>query len=64
MNRGRAISTTWCSGAKWVRNALNKEELRKFDDTLAIFRKYAGKYDFDWLMVMAQAYPESGLDQK
>jgi membrane-bound lytic murein transglycosylase MltF len=28
-----------------------------------LFRRYAGEYDFDWLMVAAQAYQESRLDQ-
>ena len=27
-----------------------------------LFQKYAKQYDFDWLMVAAQAYQESGLD--
>jgi membrane-bound lytic murein transglycosylase MltF len=29
----------------------------------ALFQKYAGQYDFDWLLVAAQAYQESQLDQ-
>ena len=31
---------------------------------MALFEKYAGQYDFDYLMVGAQAYQESGLDQQ
>jgi membrane-bound lytic murein transglycosylase MltF len=30
---------------------------------VALFEKYAGQYDFDYLMIGAQAYQESGLDQ-
>jgi hypothetical protein len=28
-----------------------------------LFQKYAGQYDFDYLMIMAQGYQESLLDQ-
>jgi membrane-bound lytic murein transglycosylase MltF len=49
---------------KWVRNATAQEELRKFRGTVALFRKYADRYDFDYLMVAAQAYQESRLEQQ
>jgi len=38
-------------------------ELKKFQDTVALFRKYADEYDFDYLKIMALAYQESHLDQ-
>jgi len=37
--------------------------VKKFKALVALFQKYAGQYDFDWLMIAAQAYQESGLDQ-
>ena len=46
-----------------MKNALNGAEVKKFRDTLALFQKYAGEYQFDWLMIAAQAYHESGVDQ-
>jgi len=30
---------------------------------VALFKRFAGQYDFDWLMLAAQGYQESGLDQ-
>ena len=38
-------------------------ELRKFQHLVPIFRKYGDRYGIDWLMLAAQGYQESGLDQ-
>ena len=38
-------------------------EWKRFKNTLALFEKYGGKYDFDPLMLAAQGYQESTLDQ-
>lgn len=37
--------------------------MEKFDALRTIFEKYAGQYDFDYLMIMALGYQESLLDQ-
>jgi membrane-bound lytic murein transglycosylase MltF len=57
------ITKRYLQNTKWVQNALLEKEFQKFTDTVALFKKYAGKYDFDWLMVAALAYQESRLDQ-
>jgi len=46
-----------------IKNSTNEREVKKFKALVALFQKYAGQYDFDWLMIAAQAYQESGLDQ-
>lgn len=46
----------------WVRNPADSEAMERFRRTAEIFRRYAGRYDLDWLMLIAQAYQESGLD--
>ncbi len=48
---------------RYVKNALSEKEIRKFEQTLDLFRKYGAKYDFNWIMLAALAYQESGLDQ-
>jgi len=37
---------------------------KRFEETIALFRKYGDKYRFDPLMLAAQGYQESQLDQK
>jgi membrane-bound lytic murein transglycosylase MltF len=37
--------------------------MEKFRATIALFQKYAAQYDFDYLMLAAQAYQESMLNQ-
>src|SRR5262245_27774321 len=49
---------------KWVRNPTTQAEMQKFRQTVGFFRKYGQQYGFDYLMVTAQAYQESRLDQK
>ncbi|NIQ98116.1 MAG: lytic transglycosylase F [Desulfuromonadales bacterium] len=45
---------------KWISNPLSTFE----DDApyVALFRKYGDKYGFDWRLLMALGYQESGLD--
>jgi membrane-bound lytic murein transglycosylase MltF len=59
---GNIILERYLRDTKYVKNPLSQKELDKFEALLALFEKYAGQYDFDYLMVSAQAYQESGLD--
>jgi membrane-bound lytic murein transglycosylase MltF len=48
---------------KWVTNAASEAEMRKFKNAVAFFKKYGDQYDLPWLLVAAQAYQESTIDQ-
>jgi membrane-bound lytic murein transglycosylase MltF len=48
---------------RWARNAMTEEEVRKFDTMVGLFRKYGDQYEIDWLLMAAQGYQESQLDQ-
>ena len=48
---------------KYVRQASSKEEIAKFQRVVEYIRKYSGKYELDYLLMAAQGYQESGLDQ-
>jgi membrane-bound lytic murein transglycosylase MltF len=43
--------------------ATSGSELRKFQQTFSLFQKYGTRYDVDPLLMMAQGYQESRLDQ-
>jgi membrane-bound lytic murein transglycosylase MltF len=47
----------------FVTNSTSEGELRKFEQAVGFFRRYAGQYDLPWLLVAAQAYQESQIDQ-
>jgi membrane-bound lytic murein transglycosylase MltF len=47
---------------QWIKNASAKERITRSQEMAELFKKYAGQYDFNWLMITAQAYQESGLD--
>ena len=49
---------------KQIRNSSADEDWKRFEDTIALFRKYGSKYNFDPLMLAAQGYQESGLNQQ
>src|SRR5262249_22245550 len=48
---------------KFVKNATSTAEMRKFDDVVKFFKQYGDKYDMDYLLMAAQGYQESRLDQ-
>ena len=61
---GNTLIKRYVGSTKFVENARSPEELKKFQTVVELFRKYAGKYDVDFLLMMAQGYQESRLDQK
>jgi membrane-bound lytic murein transglycosylase MltF len=53
----------YLKSTKFVKNVTSKEEIAKFERTVEFFRKYGDTYDMDYLLMMAQGYQESRLDQ-
>ena len=60
---GSTLLRRYLQNTKWVKNSTSAEEMKKFQTNLELFQKYAGEYDFDYLMIAAQGYQESLLDQ-
>jgi membrane-bound lytic murein transglycosylase MltF len=47
---------------KWIKNPLSSKEQKKLDRYLDLIKKYSQQYGFDWRLILALAYQESGLD--
>jgi membrane-bound lytic murein transglycosylase MltF len=60
---GNMLFKRYLRDTKWVKNSLNDEDRARFGSAVEVFRKYGGKYEFDYLLLAAQGYQESGLDQ-
>ena len=60
---GNTILRRYYTDTRIIKNSLSSNEISKFTGLAPIFRKYAERYDLDYLMLAAQGYQESGLDQ-
>ena len=53
----------YMSRVKNLKDPTGSADWKRFQDTIALFEKYGAKYGFDPLMLAAQGYQESQLDQ-
>jgi membrane-bound lytic murein transglycosylase MltF len=60
---GNVLLNRYLKDVEYAKNSVAEQEMEKFRAMVALFRKYANTYDFDYLLLGAQAYQESGLDQ-
>jgi membrane-bound lytic murein transglycosylase MltF len=60
---GSELLARYRKGAHAVHPATSGAALRRFQQTVGIFQKYASRYDLDYLLMMAQGFQESRLDQ-
>jgi membrane-bound lytic murein transglycosylase MltF len=57
------LISEYLKNTKWVKEATSDAEIKKFQQTVELFKKYGETYDIDSLLMMAQGYQESTLDQ-
>jgi membrane-bound lytic murein transglycosylase MltF len=60
---GNQLLTRYLKNVKYVKNAASEEERKKFLALVQYFKKYGDQYDVDWLLMGAQGYQESQLNQ-
>ncbi len=60
---GNTLVRQYLQSNQWVKNPTTAAEIKKFEATVDYFKKYAAEYGFDYLMVVAQGYQESMLEQ-
>jgi membrane-bound lytic murein transglycosylase MltF len=60
---GNTLMRRYLQNTKWVTNPTTKAQLDAFNQTVVFFKKYASQYGFDYLLVVAQGYQESMLNQ-
>jgi membrane-bound lytic murein transglycosylase MltF len=58
-----ALFQKYLKSTKFVKNATSREELKKFERVANFFKAYSDKYDMDYLLMTAQGYQESQLNQ-
>jgi membrane-bound lytic murein transglycosylase MltF len=60
---GNVALQKYLQQTRWAQNAMSAGELQKFNTLVTLFRKYGAEYRIDWLLMAAQGYQESQLDQ-
>jgi membrane-bound lytic murein transglycosylase MltF len=61
---GNAVISRYAASPKMLKNAIAPAELKKFQETVAMFQKYSSQYNVDYLLMMAEGFQESTLNQE
>jgi membrane-bound lytic murein transglycosylase MltF len=57
------LTQKYLKSVKYAKRATSEQDLARFRQTADFIRKYSAQYDLDYLLMAAQGYQESGLDQ-
>lgn len=60
---GNTLIKRYFKANKWITNPGETADRKRLEAVIPFFKAYAGEYGFDWLMIAAQAYQESRIDQ-
>ena len=60
---GNILIKRYLGSTKWMDKVLSERHRQRYRETAKLIKRYAAKYDFDWLMIAAQGFQESRLDQ-
>lgn len=59
---GNIYFNRYFKSTRWIRELLKPKEVEKLHSYENLFKRYAAEYGFDWKLIAAQAYQESGFD--
>lgn len=60
---GNSLARKYFSDTRIIKNAITSDEGKKFTELVDIFKHYGDENNFDYLMIAAQGYQESQLNQ-
>jgi len=58
------LANTYLKSGRFIKNNENAESVKRFNQMKGLFQKYANEYQFPWMLIAAEAYQESGLNQE
>ncbi len=61
---GNVLFNRYYENTRWITNPLSDNAQERLERYHSLFQKYADEYDFDWLLIAALAFQESGLNPK
>ena len=61
---GNQLATKYTGSTYMLKQAVSAESMIRFAQTAQYFRKYSDKYGMDYLLMMAEGYQESALNQQ
>ena len=60
---GNTVLNKYLKDVKWAKNNVQPVEMEKLKQSFPYFKKYTEQYNFDLLLIAAQGYQESTIDQ-
>ena len=60
---GNALIQKYTASTVMLKEATSASAMKRFEETAKIFQKYSTEYHMDYLLMMAEGYQESGLNQ-
>jgi len=58
------LANTYLKSTRFIKNNESAEGVKRFNQMKGLFQKYGNEYQFPWMLIAAEAYQESGLNQE